>query len=125
MLRSTMTANLFCLFCVVDGEFTPFSVEIDRTKTVDHLKQVIKEALDPQFNDIPTKDLTLWRISIPDDQLSAAITIAALDDKTALSNPTTRLSKLFPKVPTTIRTSSPSNHREVMQMRLLSLTSCT
>ncbi|KAF9369436.1 hypothetical protein CPC16_004504 [Podila verticillata] len=94
-----MTDNLLCLFCVVDGESTSFSVEIDRTKTVDHLKKAIKAEKSPRFDDIAADELTLWRVSIPDDQLDSAITIAALDDKTALSNPRTRLFKLFPESP--------------------------
>ncbi|KFH68113.1 hypothetical protein MVEG_06843 [Podila verticillata NRRL 6337] len=94
-----MTDNLLCLLCVVDGESTSFSVEIDRTKTVDHLKKAIKAEKSPRFDDIAADELTLWRVSIPDDQLDSAITIVALDDKTALSNPRTRLSKNFPESP--------------------------
>jgi hypothetical protein len=39
-----MTNNKLTLFCLVDGETTSdaFSVEIDSTKTVDHLKDPIK-----------------------------------------------------------------------------------
>ncbi|KAG0042715.1 hypothetical protein BGZ90_009318, partial [Linnemannia elongata] len=60
-----MTDNLLTLFCLVDGDSVPFSVDIDASKTVDHLKNFLKTALTPQFDDIPAKDLTLWRVSIP------------------------------------------------------------
>ncbi|KAG0365754.1 hypothetical protein BGX24_003978 [Mortierella sp. AD032] len=60
-----MTDNLLTLFCLVDGDSVPFSVDIDASKTVDHLKNLLKTALTPQFDDLPAKDLTLWRVSIP------------------------------------------------------------
>ncbi|KAF9369335.1 hypothetical protein CPC16_004587 [Podila verticillata] len=60
-----MTHNLLSLFCLVDGDTTPFSVEVDRTKTVDHLKDHIKAKKAPEFNDIAADKLTLWRVTIP------------------------------------------------------------
>ncbi|KAF9944228.1 hypothetical protein BGZ70_004893, partial [Mortierella alpina] len=65
-----MTDNHLSLFCLVDGEATPFSVEVDRTKTVDHLKQLIKAKKTPEFDDFPADKLTLWRVSISDDTLA-------------------------------------------------------
>ncbi|KAG0038060.1 hypothetical protein BGZ82_001195 [Podila clonocystis] len=55
------------LFCLVDGEATPFTVEVDRTKTVDHLKDLIKAKKANDFSDIDADKLTLWRVSILDD----------------------------------------------------------
>ncbi|KAG9061322.1 hypothetical protein KI688_007300 [Linnemannia hyalina] len=52
-------------FCLVDGESTAFSVEIDPTKTLDHPKGLIKTKQSPDFDDIVAKSLTLWRVSIP------------------------------------------------------------
>ncbi|KAG0292197.1 hypothetical protein BGZ96_004431 [Linnemannia gamsii] len=67
-----MTNNRLHLFCLVDGEGTSnaFSVKIASSDTVDDLKNLIKSALSPQFDDIPAKNLTLWSVSIPidDDQ---------------------------------------------------------
>ncbi|KAF9994042.1 hypothetical protein BGZ80_001265 [Entomortierella chlamydospora] len=59
--------TLFCL--VVDGEATSnaFSVEIDSNKTVDGFKKLIKAEKSPEFDDIVADKLTLWRVSIPDD----------------------------------------------------------
>jgi hypothetical protein len=65
MLRNTMADNLLTLFCLVDGEDTPFSLDIDPSKTVDHLKDIIKAKIPGTFSDIDAKDLTLWRVSIP------------------------------------------------------------
>ncbi|KAF9113079.1 hypothetical protein BGX30_007091, partial [Mortierella sp. GBA39] len=58
--------NPLTLFCLVDGEATSqaFSVDIDQTKTVDHLKKFIKNEIPDTFNGVDAKDLTLWRVSI-------------------------------------------------------------
>ncbi|KAF9198351.1 hypothetical protein BGZ59_004674, partial [Podila verticillata] len=96
-----MTDNHLTLFCLVDGEATSraFSVDIDRTKSVDHLKKLIKSKKTPRFDDVAAYELTLWRVSISDDNQGSAVTIDALDDKTELNNPRAQLSKLFPENP--------------------------
>ncbi|KAG0046286.1 hypothetical protein BGZ83_008526 [Gryganskiella cystojenkinii] len=53
------------LFCIVDGESTPFSVDIDASKTVDHLKETIKTKKTNDFSNVDADKLTLWRVSIP------------------------------------------------------------
>ena len=53
------------LFCLVDGKATPFSVKMSYNGTVDELKKELEAELAPQFNDATTKDLALWRVSIP------------------------------------------------------------
>ncbi|KAG9062287.1 hypothetical protein KI688_006619 [Linnemannia hyalina] len=61
-----MTDNLLTLFCLVNGESTPFPLEIDSTKTIGGLKNLIvngNQAL--AFRDDAAKDLILWRVSIP------------------------------------------------------------
>ncbi|KAK3843871.1 MAG: hypothetical protein J3R72DRAFT_102512 [Linnemannia gamsii] len=65
MLRNTMADNLLTLFCLVDGDSVPFSVDIDTSKTVDHLKDAIKTKKAPRFDDVAADELTLWRVSIP------------------------------------------------------------
>ncbi|KAF8925641.1 hypothetical protein BGZ58_000631 [Dissophora ornata] len=96
-----MTDNHFTLFCLVDGESTSqaFSVEIDRSKTVGHLKKAIKAEKANNFHDVDADELTLWRVSISDDNHGSSISIDSLDDKTHLNNPRTLLSKLFPVSP--------------------------
>lgn len=63
-----MNDNHLTLFCLVDGEAASraFSVDIDRMKTVDHLKGAIKTKKSPRFDDVAADELTLWRVSIPD-----------------------------------------------------------
>ncbi|KAF8926889.1 hypothetical protein BGZ58_010828, partial [Dissophora ornata] len=61
-----MTDSLLTLFCLVDGESTPFPVEIDSTKTIGGLKNLIVNGDQaPAFRDVAAKDLILWRVSIP------------------------------------------------------------
>ncbi|KAG0065687.1 hypothetical protein BGZ92_005519 [Podila epicladia] len=52
---SNTTDNLLTLFCLVDGEWNPFSVEVDRTKTVDMLKDAIKDKNAIAFTDVDAK----------------------------------------------------------------------
>ncbi|KAG0329172.1 hypothetical protein BG000_000169 [Podila horticola] len=96
-----MTDNHLSLFCLVDGESTSkaFPVEIESIQTVGHLKKLIKTEKTPRFDDVAADELTLWRVSIPDDNQGSDITIHALEDKTELNNPRSRLSKLFPESP--------------------------
>ncbi|KAG0195434.1 hypothetical protein BGX28_001374, partial [Mortierella sp. GBA30] len=94
-----MTDNHLTLFCLVDGESTSltFSVEIDRTKTVDHLKKLIKTEKSPEFDDMAADRLTLWRVSIPTingDKSSILLRNILVNDKQELG-PATRLSKVF------------------------------
>ncbi|KAF9580333.1 hypothetical protein BGW38_003059, partial [Lunasporangiospora selenospora] len=102
-----MTHNPFSLFCLVDGEATSnaFSVKAPSSDTVDDLKNLIKTALAPQFNDIAAKDLSLWRVSLPivdneddDDENETSILLGNVNkkDKKKLG-PATRLSKVFPE----------------------------
>ncbi|KAG9065460.1 hypothetical protein KI688_002787 [Linnemannia hyalina] len=60
-----MTDNLLTLFCLVNGDSVAFSVDIDASKTVDHLKDAIKTKIPDTFKGVDAKDLTLWRVSIP------------------------------------------------------------
>ncbi|KAF9536721.1 hypothetical protein EC957_009872 [Mortierella hygrophila] len=94
-------ADNLTLFCLVDGVATTnaFPVEIESTKTIGDLKKFIKKENTPEFDDFAPDKLTLWRVSIPDNKQGSAITIDALDDKTELNNPRTRLSKLFSESP--------------------------
>ncbi|KAF9322726.1 hypothetical protein BG006_002104, partial [Podila minutissima] len=60
-----MTNMQLSLFCLVDGESTPFPVEIESTKTIGDLKKAIKDDNAIAFADVDAKMLTLWRVSIP------------------------------------------------------------
>ncbi|KAF9275534.1 translational activator of GCN4, partial [Mortierella antarctica] len=67
--------------------------------TVDELKKLIKTEQNPDFDDVIANKLTLWRATIRTVKQGSAITIDALDDRTGLYNPRTRLSRLFPESP--------------------------
>ncbi|KAF9974664.1 hypothetical protein BGZ73_001887 [Actinomortierella ambigua] len=58
-------ATLMKLLYVVDGTTSVFPLEIDSTKTIGDLKQLIKTHQAPQFDDVASDDLTLWHVSIP------------------------------------------------------------
>ncbi|KFH63329.1 hypothetical protein MVEG_10739 [Podila verticillata NRRL 6337] len=64
-----MTDNRLTLFCLIDGEamFNAFSVKISSGDTVDDLKDLIKAKKTNDFSDLDADKLTLWRVSIPDD----------------------------------------------------------
>ncbi|KAG0044232.1 hypothetical protein BGZ89_006131, partial [Linnemannia elongata] len=64
-----MTDNRLNLFCLVNGEATSnaFPVEIESTKTIGDLKELIKTKKTNDFQDVDADKLTLWRVSIPDD----------------------------------------------------------
>ncbi|KAG0009098.1 hypothetical protein BGZ81_003632, partial [Podila clonocystis] len=64
-----MSDNRMSLFCLVDGEATAnaFSVKVSSNDTVDDLKDLIKTKKTNDFSDIDANKLTLWRVSIPDD----------------------------------------------------------
>ncbi|KAG0326402.1 hypothetical protein BG004_002987, partial [Podila humilis] len=96
-----MTHMLLTLFCLVDGETTydAFSVEIDTSETVDHLKNVIKSKKINHFSHVNADKLSLWRVSIPIPEDYDEIPILLNDvtgDKKKLG-PMTRLSEVFPK----------------------------
>ncbi|KAH7028690.1 hypothetical protein BKA57DRAFT_511482 [Linnemannia elongata] len=65
MLHDTMSDNHLTLFCLVNGEATPFSVEVDPSKTVDHLKKAIKAEKTNVLGDVDADEFTLWHVSIP------------------------------------------------------------
>jgi hypothetical protein len=52
------------LFCLVQGAPTAFSVDIDRSLTVDHLKDAIKAKNTNDFANIDAVKLRLWKVEI-------------------------------------------------------------
>ena len=53
------------LFCQVQGDEhdLAFEVEIDSSKSVYALKEVIKPKMGPDFNHVPARSLALWKVS--------------------------------------------------------------
>ncbi|KAF8926465.1 hypothetical protein BGZ47_002706 [Haplosporangium gracile] len=92
-----MDNNPLTVFCLVDGEATSqaFSIDIDQTKTVDHLKDLIKTKKTNNFSDVDADQLTLWRVSIPDDDDNdLPVLLDTVLEKKKLKA-TTKLSKVF------------------------------
>ncbi|KAI7826478.1 hypothetical protein BC939DRAFT_111021 [Gamsiella multidivaricata] len=100
MLRNTMADNHLSLFCLVDGDSTPFSVDIDPSKTVDHLKDAIKIKKTPRFDDVAADELTLWRVSIPvvPPKERKPVVLTEIPSSTEL-DPTDDLSDVFKETP--------------------------
>ncbi|KAI7817655.1 hypothetical protein BC939DRAFT_480963 [Gamsiella multidivaricata] len=84
-----MTDNDLTLFCIENGDSTPFSVDIDPSKTKT-----------PRFDDVAADELTLWRVSIPLAPLKERkpIVLNNIDSATEL-DPTDDLSDVFTHKP--------------------------
>ncbi|PVF91303.1 hypothetical protein CPB86DRAFT_361226 [Serendipita vermifera] len=68
-LISTVTmassqSNMYTIFCIVKGDNTPFSVEIEPDKTIDRLKKAIKSEKPHRFDGFDADELTLYRIDV-------------------------------------------------------------
>ncbi|KAF9924400.1 hypothetical protein BGZ67_009274 [Mortierella alpina] len=97
-----MTNNLLTLFCLVEGEATSqaFSVDIDKAKTVDHLKELIKNKKTVDFEHVDANNLTLWRLAHPVIAANKHRTVLlnAIDSQTEL-DPADDISEVFEQQP--------------------------
>ncbi|KAG0079784.1 hypothetical protein BGZ92_000898, partial [Podila epicladia] len=92
-----MTDNRMTLFCLVDVETTSnaFSIKIPSSDTVDDLKKAIKVQKAVAFADVDADMLTLWRVSIPDeDDDEQPILLDNVSERKKLKA-TSKLSKVF------------------------------
>jgi len=92
-----MTDVCLTVFCLVDAESIShaFSIDIDRGKTVDHLKNAIKTKKSPRFDEIAADELALWRVSVPDGKKDDfSVLLDCVFEKSKLK-PTTELSRDF------------------------------
>jgi len=95
-----MTDNLVTLLCLVDGESTPFPAEIESTKTIGQLKDVIKVKKTNEFSDVDADKLTLWKVSIPLVPLHERKPIVLTEHKSATElDPTDDISDVFKETP--------------------------
>ncbi|KAF9308167.1 hypothetical protein BGZ91_007932, partial [Linnemannia elongata] len=83
-----MTDNHLNLFCLVDGlpSSRTFEIEVSATRTIAHLKDLIKTKQTPAFDDITVDQLSLWRVSVAvtDDDNEAPILLDNLPVKKKL-----------------------------------------
>ncbi|KAF8909058.1 hypothetical protein BGZ58_006036, partial [Dissophora ornata] len=91
-----MTNNLLTLFCLVEGESTPFPVKIESSESIGELKKAIKTEIPDTLNGIDAKDLTLWRVEVPLAPLQdrKPIVLNEVDSATEL-DPTDDLADVF------------------------------
>ncbi|KAI8596405.1 hypothetical protein EDD21DRAFT_419705 [Dissophora ornata] len=95
-----MTDNQYTLLCLVDGEATPFPVEIESIKTIGQLKKAIKDDNAIAFADVDAKVLTLWRVSIPVAPLNERKSIVLNEfDSAEELDPTDDISDVFHEKP--------------------------
>ena len=96
--------NTITIFCLVHGEplANSFSVDIDKSKTISYLKELIKAKKTPEFDDVATDKLTLWRVNIRDDDNDGIQQLVLKNnDITHVSEmlPTRKIEKYFPDTP--------------------------
>ncbi|KAF8453698.1 hypothetical protein BGX38DRAFT_1176694 [Terfezia claveryi] len=96
---------LLTLFCLVQGTQTAFAVDIDRNKTVSHLKGAIKAEEPNVLACVGAPDLRLWKVEIPDDRDDLIQGQTLQDDNQLLS--TRRLARYWTDTP-------PSDHIHVI-----------
>lgn len=92
-----MTDNHLTLFCLVDGESASnaFPVEVESSKTIGDLKNLLKTKKAPEFDDIAADKLILWSVSISDDDDDdLPILLGSFSDKKKLKV-TAKLSKVY------------------------------
>jgi hypothetical protein len=88
------------LNCLVLGDDCKnvFAVDIQMTKHVGILKELIKEKKASRLRDIDASDLHLWQVSFPIDDLQAALENFNLAKHLELSLPSKKLSTFFEDV---------------------------
>ncbi|KAF9342922.1 hypothetical protein BGX34_007477, partial [Mortierella sp. NVP85] len=99
-----MTDKQLTLFCLVEGEATDnaFPVSTSSATTVGDLKKLIKTENPDTFIGVDAKDLTLWKVAIPDDDNDdeAPILLEAVSTKDKKKLRVTReLSEVFADKP--------------------------
>jgi hypothetical protein len=58
------TAELYTIFCLIEGQENPFSVKITSNETVDQLKEAIKAKKFKTLEDVEADTLKLYHVSI-------------------------------------------------------------
>ncbi|KAF9949114.1 hypothetical protein BGZ65_007581 [Modicella reniformis] len=91
-------ANNLTIWCVVDGESTPFPVDIPAVRTVGHLKKEIKKEK-PNFFALDADKLALWKVSLPNTATIDILTLETLPHSSTKDelDARTLVYELFPK----------------------------
>ncbi|KAF9896204.1 hypothetical protein BX616_007930, partial [Lobosporangium transversale] len=81
------------IFCIVEGEATPFPVKIPSNCSVGELQQAIKARKSNAFKDIDADKLTLYKVSIPDE--GNTVLESEIESKEALAIASMELWEIF------------------------------
>jgi hypothetical protein len=94
----TMSSTI-TLICLVHGDRVrrAFPVDVDKSKTIGHLKKLIKQELPNSFCDVDAKELALWKVSIPSNDADALRDFDADEDEEL--DPTLGIEDYFQVVP--------------------------
>jgi hypothetical protein len=104
------TAEIYTIFCLIEGQENPFSIEITSNKTVDQLKEAIKTKKFKTLTNVEADTLKLYYVSIliPDPQdedvpIDYAAKVQEEVDKhpppTELKIPMRKLNRVFNGIP--------------------------
>ncbi|GBB86380.1 hypothetical protein RclHR1_12800012 [Rhizophagus clarus] len=87
------------LFCLIKGNTSEkaFSVKISRDEPISELKDAIKAKNPQTFANVDTKDIKLWKVSIPGDQDDQLRNLILQDSDELLA--IRKISKYFPDSP--------------------------
>ncbi|KAI6006768.1 hypothetical protein EDD15DRAFT_2393796 [Pisolithus albus] len=80
-------------FILGDDPSKIFGVKILRTKLVNALKDSIKETLSPKLNHVAALDLTVWKVSLPEDAITQELTATDVPEPREYPNKCTGLSE--------------------------------
>ena len=96
--KTLAATHLFSLNCFILGDDLKkvFTVEVEKTKNVSILKDLIKEKKASRLEHVDASDLDLWNVSIPMDD-NAGERLENIDDREPLK-PLLSLSEVFPHV---------------------------
>ena len=92
-----MSLSLNCLV-VGDDPDRMFTVEIPKNKNVSILKKIIKEENPSSLGNVDVKNLDLWQVSFPIDDLEAQLGNINLAGYPKLSPPSKKLTTFFTNV---------------------------
>jgi hypothetical protein len=93
-------SNKIRLFCILNGDSIPFSVELERNVTVDDLKKAIKNENISELEGIHSSKLVLWHVSIlsvPKRQIE--LSNLTIQEKLKKLDPTSEISEVFGNSP--------------------------
>ncbi|KAK7455294.1 hypothetical protein VKT23_011167 [Stygiomarasmius scandens] len=92
--RSPSSAADLTLFCCLVGSNTPFPVDISGSRTVGHLKEIIKKKKPQDLKGMDADKLELFKVSLPSGRDLEKRVKDAIDNIEPL-DPTTKLAKIF------------------------------